>query len=261
MNIRQRTFEIIEKSRGNDIPSTVFDVSLIILILLNITAVIAASFSDFAAAHAVGLYRFEVLSIVIFTIEYALRLWTARNKYPEAKYPCLKHIFSASAVIDLLAILPFFLPFLIPVDLRFLRVIRLLRVVRIFKLSRYNKAMDLMIRVLKNEREKIIMTVFITVIMLILSASVMYHIENSVQPEQFSNIPETIWWAVATLTTVGYGDVYPVTVAGKILGGVIAILGIGLVALPAGIISSGFVNAIGDKDKKIVCPHCGKEIE
>jgi voltage-gated potassium channel len=121
--------------------------------------------------------------------------------------------------------------------------------------------MDLMIRVLKNEREKIVMTVFMTVIMLILSASVMYHIENTVQPEQFSNIPETIWWAVATLTTVGYGDVYPVTVAGKILGGIIAILGIGLVALPAGIISSGFVNAISNKDKKTVCPHCGKEIE
>ncbi|MDR1618535.1 MAG: ion transporter, partial [Treponema sp.] len=140
MSIRQRTFEIIEKSQGNDLASSVFDVSLIILILLNIAAVIAASFSDFAAAHAAGLYRFEVFSIVIFTIEYALRLWTARNKYQEAKHPYLKHIFSASAVIDLLAILPFFLPFLIPVDLRFLRVIRLLRIARIFKLGRYNKA-------------------------------------------------------------------------------------------------------------------------
>jgi voltage-gated potassium channel len=261
MNIRRRTFEIIEKSQGNDIPSTIFDVSIIILILLNIAAVIAASFSSFAVAHAVGLYRFEVFSIVIFTIEYSLRLWTARNKYPEAKHPFLKYIFSFSAAIDLLAILPFFLPFLIPVDLRFLRVVRLLRILRIFKLSRYNTAMDLMIRVLKNEREKIAMTVFITAIMIILSASIMYHIESTVQPEQFSNIPETIWWAVATLTTVGYGDVYPVTVAGKILGGVIAILGIGLVALPAGIISSGFVNAISDKNKKNICPHCGKEIE
>ena len=148
MSIRQRTFEIIEKSQGNDVASSVFDVSLIALILLNISAVIAASFSDFAAAHVAGLYRFEVFSIVVFTIEYALRLWTARNKYPEAKYPYLRYIFSASVIIDLLAILPFFLPFLIPVDLRFLLVIRLLRMVRIFKLSRYNKAMDLMIRVL-----------------------------------------------------------------------------------------------------------------
>jgi voltage-gated potassium channel len=261
MNIRRRTFEIIEKSQGNDIASSAFDVSLIVLILLNIAAVIAASFSDFAAAHTAGLYRFEVFSVVIFTIEYTLRLWTARNKYPRTKHPYLKHIFSASAVIDLLAILPFFLPFLIPIDLRFLRIVRLLRILRIFKLSRYNKAMDLMSRVLKNEREKIIMTIFMTAIMLVLSASIMYHIENAVQPEQFSNIPETIWWAVATLTTVGYGDVYPVTVAGKILGGVIAILGIGLVALPTGIISSGFINAIGDNDKKNVCPHCGKKIE
>jgi voltage-gated potassium channel len=261
MNIRRRVFEIIEKSQGNDPASSVFDVSLIVLILLNIAAVIAASFSGFAASHAAGLHRFEVFSIIIFTVEYVLRLWTAPNKYPEAKHPYLKHSFSASAIMDLLAILPFFLPFLIPVDLRFLRVIRLLRIVRIFKLSRYNRAMDLMILVLRNEREKIMMTVFMTVIMLILSASIMYHIENSVQPEQFSNIPETIWWAVATLTTVGYGDVYPVTVAGKILGGVIAILGVGLVALPAGIIGSGFVSAISDKDKKVICPHCGKEIE
>jgi voltage-gated potassium channel len=261
MNIRRRIFEIIEKSQGSDPASSVFDVSLIALILLNIAAVIAASFSGFAVAHAAGLHGFEVFSVIVFTIEYVLRLWTAQNKYPGAKHPYLKHSFSASAIMDLLAILPFYLPFLIPVDLRFLRAIRLLRIVRIFKLSRYNKAMNLMIHVLKKEREKIIMTAFMTVIMLILSASVMYHIENSVQPEQFSNILETIWWAVATLTTVGYGDVYPVTVAGKILGGVIAILGIGLVALPAGIISSGFVNAIGDKDKKLVCPHCGKEVE
>jgi voltage-gated potassium channel len=154
MNIRQRIFEIIEKTQRNGIPSTIFDVSIIILILLNIVAVIAASFSDFTAVHGAGLYRFEVLSIVIFTIEYALRLWTAGNKYPEAEYPYLKYIFPASAVIDLLTILPFFLPLLIPIDLRFLRVIRLLRILRIFKLIRYNKAMALMIRVLKNEREK-----------------------------------------------------------------------------------------------------------
>jgi voltage-gated potassium channel len=259
--IRRRIFEIIEKAEEGDIPSTVFDISIIVLILLNIAAVIAASFNSFADAHAVMLHRFEVCSIAIFTVEYALRLWTAQSKYPEAKHPYFKHLFSAPAIIDLLAILPFFLPFLILADLRFLRVIRLLRIVRIFKLSRYNKAMDLMIRVLKNEREKIIMTVFMTAIMLILSASIMYHIESSEQPEQFSNIPETIWWAVATLTTVGYGDVYPVTVAGKILGGIIAILGIGLVALPAGIISSGFINAMGDNNRKTVCPHCGKEIE
>jgi voltage-gated potassium channel len=118
--------------------------------------------------------------------------------------------------------------------------------------------MDLIGRVMRNEKDKIITTLFITIIMILLASSAMYYVENEAQPDQFPNIPATIWWAVATLTTVGYGDVYPVTILGKVLGGMIAILGIGLVALPTGIISSGFIGEIG---RKKICPHCGKEIE
>jgi voltage-gated potassium channel len=133
---------------------------------------------------------------------------------------------------------------------------------RILKLNRYNNSLNIIGRVLRNEKEKLFMTVFIIVIMLLLSSSFMYYIENTVQPEKFPNIISALWWAVATLTTVGYGDVYPVTNLGKLLSGIIAVLGIGLVALPSGIISSGLINEVSRKDKeKIICPHCGKEIE
>jgi voltage-gated potassium channel len=259
MNIRQRTYQIIERAETGDTASAVFDTAIIILIILNIAAVIASSFSEFSALNSLLLYRFEVVSVIIFTLEYFLRLWTAPDKYPASKLPYLKYLFSFMALIDLFAILPFYLPFAFKVDLRFLRILRLFRLLRIFKLNRYNSSMELFIRVFKNEKDKILMTSFVMGIMLILSASVMYYVENTAQPDQFPNIIATVWWAVATLTTVGYGDVYPVTILGKLLAGVIAILGIGLVALPTGIISSGFISELNHK--KQICPHCGKEIE
>jgi voltage-gated potassium channel len=260
MNIRQRTYQIIERADAGDTASAVFDTAIIVLIILNIAAVIASSYSSFAAGHTVGLYRFELVSVVVFTVEYILRIWTAREKYPDSRHPYLKQVFSFMAVIDLLAILPFYLPLAVRLDLRFLRILRLFRLLRIFKLNRYNTSMELIGRVIRNEREKIFITSFIMFVMIMLSASAMYYVENEAQPEQFPNIIATVWWAVATLTTVGYGDVYPVTTPGKLLAGVIAVLGIGLVALPTGIISSGFVSELG-AGKKRVCPHCGKEID
>jgi voltage-gated potassium channel len=259
MTYRQRIYQIIEKSESGDTASTIFDTAIIVLIVLNIAAVIASSFSAFQARYSLSLYRFETISVIIFTIEYFLRLWTAPEKYQNIKYPYLKYIISFMALIDLFAIMPFYLPFVFKVDLRFLRILRLFRLLRIFKLNRYNSSMELFIKVFKNEKEKILMTSFVMGIMLILSASVMYYVENTAQPEAFPNIIATIWWAVATLTTVGYGDVYPVTILGKLLAGIIAILGIGLVALPTGIISSGFISELNHK--KRICPHCGKEIE
>jgi voltage-gated potassium channel len=202
---------------------------------------------------------FEYFSIAIFTVEYFLRVWTAPCKFPNSNFSYLRYIVSFMAIIDLCAILPFYLPFVINVDLRLLRILRLFRLLRILKLNRYNNSLELIGKVLKNEKEKLFMTIFIAVVMLLLASSIMYYIENAVQPDQFPNILATLWWAVATLTTVGYGDVYPVTVLGKLLSGVIAVLGIGLVALPSGIISSGLINEVSGRQKKI-CPHCGKEI-
>ena len=167
------------------------------------------------------------------------------------------------AIIDLLAILPFYLPFIIPVDLRFLRMLRLLRLLRILKLNRYNDSMDIIIKIFKREKEKLITTFFVMAILILFSSSLMYYVENEAQPDKFPNIVASLWWAVATLTTVGYGDIYPITSLGKLFSGVIALLGIGLVALPTGIISSGFITEVNNNkaEKEKTCPHCGGKLE
>jgi voltage-gated potassium channel len=255
---KKRVFEIIEKAEEGDIPSTVFDVSIIILIVLNIVAVTAASFNSFSNKHSLLLGRFELFSIVIFTIEYLLRVWTAKYKFPDSKIPQIRLIFSFSAMIDLAAILPFYLPFT-SMDFRFLRILRLLRMFRIFKLGRYSESMSIIGRVLKKEKEKLLTTIILTVIMIFVASTIMYYVENPAQPEIFTDIIETTWWSIATFTTIWYGDVYPITVMGKICGGIISLLGIMLIALPSGIICSGFMSEIS-KEKKI-CPHCGKEID
>lgn len=258
MNFRKRLFEIIEKARPGDVLSKVFDLSVIVLILLNVAAVILESFKGLDSQVLWILSVFEWISVMVFTAEYLMRLWTAVYLYPESRFPMLRYIFSWMAVIDLLAILPFYMPFLISCDLRFLRMLRMFRILRVFKLNRYSAAMGMILKVLKNEKEKLITTVSFTTILLLFASVLMYYVENEAQPDKFPNIVESIWWAVATLTTVGYGDVYPVTPLGKILSGLIAILGIGLVALPTGILSSGFISEMGRKNEKTVCPHCGR---
>jgi voltage-gated potassium channel len=183
-------------------------------------------------------------------------------KFPNSRAPYISFIFSFAALIDLFAILPFYLPFF-TIDLRFIRIFRLFRLFRILKITRYNDSIDVIGRVLKKERDKLIMTVFITTLLILFSASLLFHLENPIQPDKFPNIIDTFWWSIATLTTADYGDVAVKTMLGKILTGVIAILGLGLVALPSGIICSGLVedwNNEKAKSKKNICPHCGKEI-
>lgn len=257
--IKQRVFAIIEPKEKRGILGSVFDVLIIILILLNLVAVVASSFTSVYRLHHTLLNAFEIFSIIIFTIEYLLRVITANHKYPAEKYPYIKYIFSFGAIIDLIAILPFYLPFITGVDLRFLRILRVLRMFRIFKLGRYSESMLIVGRVLKKEKEKLFTTIILTIVMIFIASTVMYYAENTAQPEVFPNIIETTWWAVATFTTVWYGDVYPITLVGKICGGVISLLGIMLIALPSGIICSGFMDEL-NKEKK-TCPHCGKEIE
>ncbi len=171
------------------------------------------------------------------------------------------------ALIDLAAILPFYLPMIINLDLRFLRILRLTRIFRILKINRYTESLEMIKVVLYKKKEELGVTTFVTFLLLLFSSSLMYYIETEAQPEAFPNIIASFWWGVATLTTVGYGDVYPITVIGKILSGIIALLGIGLVALPTGIISSGFMDEMNQKrksereyKKKNYCPYCGEEL-
>jgi len=264
MNIRQRTWEIVDAAKPGDTPSRLFDISILSLIFLNVLAVIIGSVRAIQARWAGFLDAFEVFSVVVFTIEYLARLWscTVDPRFSGHFRGRVRLAFRAMSIVDLLAILPFYLPFC-GADLRALRVLRLLRILRVMKVARYYASLDLIKHVFQSRKEELVLTSALMGLLLVVSSSVLYYCENAVQPNAFSSIPATMWWSVATLTTVGYGDMYPVTVIGKLCASVIAVLGIGMFALPTGILGAGFVEAIQKKKKSgsSKCPHCGESIE
>lgn len=253
--IQKWVFEIIEKGKKDDKASIVFDSFIMTLITLNVASVFIETF-NISSKFAYILKIFEIASISIFTIEYLLRLWTAPYLFPKCSYikSRIKYIFSFMALIDLFSILPFYLPFIFVIDLRVLRALRIFRLFRLLKFNRYAKSMQNVFIVMKMKSIELLSSVFIVLILMLISSALMYSIECNSQPEAFQNAFSGLWWAIATFTTVGYGDIYPVTVAGKILGGIVSLLGIGLVAVPTGIISSGFMelnhNELIELDKK-----------
>lgn len=249
---KKRIFETLEKGVGDDQLSKRFDIFIMSMILLNVAAVILETVEGIYNSAPQAFYYFEILSIIIFSIEYLGRIWTCTyfERYHHPFWGRLKFIFSFAGIIDLLAILPFYLPLVFAMDGRILRMLRLFRILRIFKMGRYSTAFNLIVRVISQRREELLITLTIVFVVLIMASSMMYYIEHEVQPEHFSSIPETMWWGVATLTTVGYGDVYPITPLGKVLGAFIAILGVGVFALPAGIIAAGFESEISKRIKK-----------
>ncbi|MCU7844679.1 MAG: ion transporter [Candidatus Thiodiazotropha sp. (ex Monitilora ramsayi)] len=237
---------------------------LVGLITLNVLAVILDSVEGIYRAYKPWFDTFEVFSVAVFTIEYVLRLW-ACTSLPAYRHPVsgrFRFALTPLALVDLFAILPSLLTWG-GIDLRALRVVRLARIARIAKLGHYSKALQLMASVVRRKRHELAISLILMFVMLILASSLMYVVENEHQPEAFSSIPATMWWAVATLTTVGYGDVTPVTGIGKLLGAFIAIFGIGLFALPAGIIAAGFIEEKEDDSNTYPshCPHCGKAID
>ncbi len=239
---RRRTHEILEKAHPGDRVSLIVDILLIGLIVANVIAVILESVSSLAAAHGPWFRAFETVSIAVFTVEYLLRLWSCvefRELDPARPWwSRLRYMLRPLALADLLAILPFWLTLIAgPMDLRFLRTLRLLRV---FKLTRYSAAMSLLAAVFREEAGSFGAALFVLLVMMILASSGIYLVEHQAQPEDFGSIPAAMWWAMATLTTVGYGDVTPITPWGKFFGACITIIGIGMVALPSGLLASGF---------------------
>ena len=262
-SVKRRTHEILEVATEGDVISKCYDVFLISLILLNVIAVILESVEGIASSYKDPLRAFEIFSVCAFTIEYGLRLWVC-TEIPQFKLPILgrlRYACTPLALIDLLSFLPFFLPMIIPLDLRFVRMFRLLRLFRILKLVRYAASLKLLGGVLRSKKEELVITLFVGVILLVFGSSFIYLVENPAQPDVFSSIPAALWWGVVTMTTVGYGDLYPITPMGKIIGAGIAILGIGMFALPAGILGSGLVEWIHKKNEGLSeCPHCGKPL-
>jgi voltage-gated potassium channel len=264
--IKTKIFQLVEKGSHGRRMNRIFDYFIMTLILLSVIVIILESIPEINLEHNKTLRVFNIFSIIIFTIEYLLRLYVSDLTHPSNNRikSALRFIFSAHGLIDLLAIIPFYLPMLIKMDLRFLRILRLIRFLRILKVNRYNNSLNIIGAVIREKKSELAVTGFVTFLILLLASFLMYYVEGEKQPEQFPNILASFWWAIATLTTVGYGDVYPITGLGKVISGFIAVMGIGLVALPTGLISAGFMSKIekrkqNDTDKK--CPHCGKTIE
>ena len=261
MSVRRRVYEILEVAHEGDRTSRVVDLFIMVLIGLNVAAIIAETVSPIYNA-APGFFRgFEIFSVGVFTIEYLLRVWscTADPATKGAGLKRLKFVLTPLALVDLLAILPFYIAML-GFDLRVLRALRLFRIFRVAKLGRYSEVFATFGRVLHRKKEELLSITVIIFILLIVSSSLIYFAEIGAQPEQFSSIPASMWWGIVTLTTIGYGDLAPVTGLGRLLAAFIAVLGLGLFALPTSIIGSGFIEEIHEKNKLLDCPHCGKWI-
>ena len=260
--IIKRAYEVLEGTTNDKLTKS-FQIFIISLIAVNVLVVIIETEESVLDEYGYLFTPFEVFSIIIFTGEYAGRLIVCKlNPKYQSRFGIIRFVFTPMMLVDLSAILPFFLPFVIA-DTRFIRIIRLLRLFRLFKLARYSNPMQTLGEVFKSKAGDFAVAFFILFIVLIFASSLMYYAEHQAQPEVFSSIPASMWWGVITLTTIGYGDVYPITSLGKIIGAGVAILGIAVYAIPTGIMASAFTEELRrrrDANTK-KCPHCGKDIE
>lgn len=259
MTFRRRVYLILEPTEKRNIQERIFEIILITMIVLNILAIVSESIKELHEEYGTLFYRFEVFSVIFFTIEYILRIYSIveNKKYSQPVTGRLKFIGTPMALIDLMAFVPFYLSFL-PLDLRFLRIFRLMGLIRMFKVTRYLHALTMIKKVLYDRREQLVLSIIFILFILVIISTTMFYVEREAQPDKFSSIPATMWWGIATLTTVGYGDMVPITAWGRIMGGLFAITGVGLLALPAGILSSGFFEMM-HRPRARKCPHCGKE--
>ena len=277
--IKENVFEIIQPSTEGKAVSRLFDLFIMILIIISVISVFLMTFEEIPRNILRSLREAECATILVFSVEYILRIWTADLLYPEISpwKARLKFVCSPMAIIDLAAILPFYLPMLLSINLVGVRAIRLVRLLRVFKLNRYSDAFVSIMEVFRGKIQEILVSLFIVFLLLIVASLLIFYAEHDAQPQQFSNAFSGLWWAVATLTTVGYGDIYPITPIGRILGAIIALLGIGMAAVPTGILSAGFVELLERKKRKeeentadpaqaeektppVYCPHCGKKL-
>ena len=252
-NLQANVLRILEPAKLGDRTSKIWDLSLFGLVVLNLIAVALESVPALQKNYGSWFYNFEIFSVIIFTVEYVARVWSAPAKRDHengetALKTRFRYIFSFYGMIDLVAILPFYIQALFPgLDLRVLRALRLLR---ILKLNHYNSALDDLFGAILEEKKSFLTTLYIFSVAFVLSSSLIYYAEHKVQPEAFRSIPDAMYWSIITLTTVGYGDVSPITVFGKSIAAITAIFGVVVVALLTGIVANAF-NAQMDRRKVI----------
>ena len=267
MTFRKRVYNTLEFSAiGRRGLSLYINIALVAIIFLNSVAIILHTVPEIRHNrwYEALFQDFEIFSVGIFTVEYFLRIWSCVENplYKNGWRGRLLYIFSFWAIVDFLGIFPFYFT-LLTSDFGIIRILRVFRLFRLFRVTRYSHALKMIRNVLLETKEELLICFSFIVFTLLISSSVMYYLEHNVQPDRFRSIPATLWWGVITMTTTGYGDMYPVTAAGKVFGGVILILGIALFALPTGIIASGFMEQIrrGKGAKYIRCPHCNEWID
>lgn len=242
MLTKKRVFDIIQIGNTGDLPSKAFDLLFIVTVLTNVIIAIAETF-DLSAQSMATLETIEFMTVVCFAVEYTLRVWTSEYLFPHVtkQKALIYYVTSFSGIIDLMSFLPYLLPFFFPTGVVVFRMFRVIRILRLFRVNAYYDALNVIGDVVKSKRDQLLSSIFIILILMIGASLIMYDLEHAVQPEVFQNAFSGFWWAVSTLLTVGYGDIYPVTIAGRIFGIIITFLGVGMVAIPTGILSAGFV--------------------
>lgn len=263
--IKYHVYDILVETDDDELIDKIVAVLLMVLILINVLAVVLETVDSLNQKYGRIFEAVELISVTIFTIEYILRLWIATYtpRFAKPVIGRIKYALTPLAVIDLLAILPAFLPLFFPMDLLVIRFLRVFRLFRLLKLNRYVESLNTLDDVIRAKKEELLVMLAMIFMLLLFSSSLMYLIEHEAQPDKFPDIPSAMWWGMATLTTVGYGDVFPITGLGKLLGAFIALLGVGMFALPAGLLASGFAEEIRKSHQKkgdCVCPHCGGDV-
>ncbi len=242
---RERVHEIIEISSSFDLVSRGYDYLSVIAVLLNLGASILYTYADIRAKYETPILIIQEVTLAFFLIDYLLRVWTARFLYPdiEPEWKAIKkYMTSFMGVIDLLSFLPDYLPFFFPAGTVAFRMIRIVRIFRLFRVNAYHDSLSVITAVIVSKGQQLISSVFIILVLMLASSLCMYSLEHEAQPDVFQNAFSGIWWSASTLLTVGYGDIYPITTLGKLFGIFITFLGVGMVAIPTGIISAGFVD-------------------
>lgn len=241
---RKRLFEIIEIGSNYDAVCWGYDFFNTFTILLNLTVSIMYTFDNMKINYGTLLLTLEKLTVAFFAVDFFLRLWTAKYLYPDVteSKAIRKYLFSFSGIVDLLSFVPYYMPFFFPSGAVAFRMLRIIRIFRLFRINAYYDSLNVITEVIFSKKQQLLSSVFIILVLMLSSSLCMYSLENKAQPEVFTNAFSGIWWAASTLLTVGYGDIYPVTTMGKVFGIFIAFLGVGMIAIPTGIISAGFVD-------------------
>ena len=241
---RKRVSEIIEVGYDQDWLSRLYDLINALAIVANLAASILYTFEAVRLPFGWLVLTLEQVIVPFFAVDYCLRLWTARALFPGLSEPraVLKYALSFSGVVDLLSFLPYYLPFFFPAGAVAFRMFRVVRIFRLFRINAYYDSLNVITQVITSKGQQLLSSVFIILVLMLASSLCMYSLEHEAQPEVFTNAFSGIWWSVSTLLTVGYGDIYPITTVGKLFGIIISFLGVGMVAIPTGIISAGFVD-------------------